>query len=173
MSAMELCAILKVHGARYPLMAPADGVKLIFQNEFGGGHLISDPQAALRFLRREYATVCHDPSLPLTEDIGNGVLRVNLAALDQALLPLERLNALFVRSAEEHRGTQVRFLQKLALLRERTEAGELPFSPAELETYLAEYAAAGYPAVSHSERYRRAYAPAYRVVLREALASIL
>ena len=39
-SMFELEAILKIHVKRYPLMQPTDAVKLIYQNEFGGGHLI-------------------------------------------------------------------------------------------------------------------------------------
>ena len=37
---------------------------------------------------------------------------------------------------------------------------------------LAEQAEAGYPAVHHSERYEAAYAPAYRVVALQHLASL-
>ena len=36
----ELKQILQEHAKRYPLMQPRDVVKLIYQNEFGGGHLI-------------------------------------------------------------------------------------------------------------------------------------
>ena len=39
------------------------------------------------------------------------------------------------------------------------------FSKEALQTYLAAYREAGCPMVSHSETYRRAYRPAYRVVL--------
>lgn len=165
----ELEAVLREHAARYPLMEPADAVKLIYQNEFGGGHLITDPDKALRFLRMEYASVSRDPALPLTEDIGGGIARVQLAALDEAVFPLERLNALFVRSAEEHRGDGERFLRKLALLRSVTAQGVFDFSPEALDAYLELCRAAGFPAVSHSDRYRSAYRPAYRVVLRSLL----
>ena len=51
----ELRAILIAHARRYPLMQPRDAVKLIYQNEFGGGHLIRDEEACLNYLRREYA----------------------------------------------------------------------------------------------------------------------
>lgn len=34
--------ILDYHAKKYPLMRPADAVKLLYQNEFGIGHLISD-----------------------------------------------------------------------------------------------------------------------------------
>lgn len=77
----ELRAILIAHAKRYPLMQPTDAVKLIYQNEFGGGHLIRDEQACLNYLRREYVSVVKDPTVPLYEDIGNGIVRVNLAAV--------------------------------------------------------------------------------------------
>ena len=43
----ELKVILITHANRYPLMQPQDAVKLIYQNEFGGGHLIRDEEACL------------------------------------------------------------------------------------------------------------------------------
>ena len=51
-------AILKSHAKRYPLMQPRDAVKLIYQNEFGGGYLIQDEHACLNYLRQEYAEAC-------------------------------------------------------------------------------------------------------------------
>ena len=53
----ELEAILKIHVKRYPLMQPTDAVKLIYQNEFGGGHLIRDEEICLNYLRQEYTSV--------------------------------------------------------------------------------------------------------------------
>lgn len=43
----ELEGVLKEHAKRYPLMQPRDAVKLIYQNEFGGGDLIRDEEACL------------------------------------------------------------------------------------------------------------------------------
>ena len=42
----ELRAILIAHAKRYPLIQPTDAVKLIYQNEFGGGHLIREVEMA-------------------------------------------------------------------------------------------------------------------------------
>lgn len=56
----ELKAILMAHAKKYPLMHPTDAVKLIYQNEFGGGHLIRDEQACLNFLYREYKQLGKD-----------------------------------------------------------------------------------------------------------------
>lgn len=64
-------------------MQPTDAVKLIYQNEFGGGHLIRDEKACLNYLCREYESVEKDASIPLCEDIGNGIVRVNLAAVKE------------------------------------------------------------------------------------------
>lgn len=160
----ELEAVLTAHAARYPQMLPQDAVKLIYQNEFGGGHMISDSAVSLKRLQTEYSTVTPDPHAPLLEEIGGGMVRVMLAALQPEDYPLAELNAGFVRSAARHTGSRERFLQKLEALRRLTRQGVFSFSPQELDTYLVDYRAAGFPIVSHSERYRAAYRPAYRVL---------
>ena len=160
----ELEQILREHAKRYPLMQPCDAVKLIYQNEFGGGHLIRDEQACLNYLRREYADLEKDPTVPLYEDIGNGIVRVNLAAVREEAL--EQLGQDFIASAAKHKGTLDSFLNKLEVLHKLTTAGVFSFDLDALNAYLSKYKAAGYPAVSHSPEYRQAYNPAYRVILR-------
>ena len=158
----ELKAILITHAKRYPLMQPTDAVKLIYQNEFGGGHLIRDEQACLNYLRREYADLEKDPTAPLYEDIGNGIVRVNLAAVKPE--DLEQLGKNFIDSAAKHKGMLESFLNKLKVLETLTAEGVFPFDTNALSAYLYEYKAAGYPAVSHSPEYRQAYNPAYRII---------
>jgi uridine kinase len=165
---MTLRSVLEAHSARYPLARPQDLVKLLYQNEFGGGHLVDDPAASLARLRGEAALFPFTPDLPLGEDIGNDLVRVPLAAAGGGRYPLEELNDDFVRSAQLHTGSQDAFRDKLALLRAMAREGALPFSAQELEDYLADYLAQGCPAVSHSPEYRAAYRPAYRVVVRPA-----
>lgn len=158
----ELEQILRAHAARYPKMEPTDAVKLIYQNEFGGGHLIRDPEACLQYLRREYAATVPNPDATLYEPIGNGIVRVYLAALPAA--QLEPLGQAFLRSAAAHRGCQDCFVRKLAVLQNLAQADVFSFSPEELRHYLHTYAEAGFPPVSHSETYRACYAPAYRII---------
>ena len=158
----ELERILRAQAAERPWMEPTDGVKLIYQNEFGGGHLIRDRGACMAYLIREHGGVPHDPGARAREPIGNGMVRVNLAAV-----PVDRLEALgeaFIRSAGEHRGSMASFLDKLELLKALTGEGIFSFDVPALEAYLEDYRQAGYPAVSHSEAYQRACRPAYRVV---------
>ena len=158
----ELEQILRAHAKRYPLMQPRDAVKLIYQNEFGGGHLIRDEQACLNYLRREYAAVEKDPTAPLYEDIGNGIVRVNLTALKEE--DLGQLGKAFIDSAAKHKGTLDSFLHKLKVLETLTAEGVFTFDTNALSAYLSEYKAAGYPAVSHSPKYREVYNPAYRII---------
>ena len=159
----ELRTILIAHAKQYPLMQPRDAVKLIYQNEFGGGHLIRDEQACLNYLRREYADLEKDPTVPLYEDIGNGIVRVNLAAVKPE--DLEQLGKDFIRSAAEHTGTMDSFLRKLDVLRKLTVEGIFSFDSQELENFLFKYRSQSYPMVSHSEAYREEYRPAYRIIL--------
>ena len=160
----ERKAMLVAHAKRYPLMQPRDAVKLIYQNEFGGGHLIRDEEACLNYLRREYADLEKDPTAPMYEDIGNGIVRVNLAAVREE--DLEQLGQDFIASAAKHKGTLDSFLNKLEVLQTLTTEGMFAFDLDALNTYLSEYKAAGYLAVSHSEQYRQAYKPSYRVILK-------
>lgn len=163
----ELEQILLLHAARYPKMEPMDAVKLIYQNEFGGGHLIRDEAACLAYLHREYEAVSHDPEMIPAEPIGNGIVRIYLAAVREE--DLKQVGRWFIRSAALHCGTVERFRKKLTVLRRLTEEGIFSFSPVMLESYLADYEKAGFPPVSHSESYRRAYKPAYRIVLEKTV----
>lgn len=160
----ELEGVLRSHAEKYPAMEVTDAVKLIYQNEFGGGHLIKDEDACLGYLRREYEAVKKDEKAPLYEPIGNGIVRVNLGAVKAE--DLEKLGKAFIRSAAIHQGSLDSFKEKLEVLRRLTAEGRFRFDEQALHNYLQAYEKAGFPAVSHSEAYRRAYCPAYRIVER-------
>jgi len=156
--------ILLTHARRYPRMEPRDAVKLLYQSEFGGGHLIRDEDDCLRFLQQEYAATPQAENCTLLEEIGSGMVRIQLAALDAHGYPVEDLGRDFIRSAALPRGSMEGFQEKLSLLTALTLTGAMPFSAEELDAYLQQYEAAGFPPVSHSDTYRSAYHPAYRVV---------
>ena len=124
--------------------------------------MILDEQACLNYLRWEYDSIVKDPNVPLYEEIGNGIVRVNLAAVRPEYL--EQLGKDFICSAAEHTGSMEQFLQKLDVLRQLTAAGHFQFGMIELEYYLSEYIRSGCPMVSHSEQYRQNYGPAYRII---------
>ncbi len=157
--------VLRRHARKYPMMQPTDAVKLIYQNVFGGGHLIKDREACLRALQREYENTPQEQHAPLLESIGNGLVRVMLNAVDANNYSIRQLGEDFIRSSQEHKGNLNGFLIKLEILRKVTASGVFGFTLEELENYLEAYKEAGYPMRSHSEQYRQAYKPAYRIVL--------
>lgn len=165
----NLKQILIDHANRYSLMEPTDAVKLIYQNEFGGGHMIRNEASCIAYLRKEYESVPQSADAALAEDIGNGLVRVHLNALDAFKYTPDSLASAFIRSAAIHIGSKDSFLAKLDLLRQATEEGYFSFQATELEEYLERYALAGYPMVSHSDTYRKAYSPAYRIILRDLI----
>ena len=161
----ELKRIPQEHAKRYPLMQPRDAVKLIYQNEFGGGHLICDPETCLNYLRREYESVEKDSTMPLYEDIGNGIVRVNLAAVKEE--DLAQLGKDFIHSAAVHKGNMDSFLRKLEVLKKLTAQGVFSFGNGELNTYLLKYQSEGCPIVSHSHEYIEYHKPAYRIIKKD------
>jgi len=165
----ELRRIIKHHAERYPEMQPCDAVKLIFQNEFGGGHLITDREHSLTYLACEYGSIPQEKNMPLYEDIGNGIVRVNIASIDAHNLSIRELNEMFVLSSGTITGSKGSFIQKLRVLEEETGRGIFRFSLNDLEQYMDEYISSGIKPVSHSDEYKKAYNPSYRVVLKSLL----
>lgn len=164
--------IITDHIKRYPLMEAKDLVKLIYQSEFGGGHMITDRRNSFMRLCDEYNSIshmalCQNPRRPGTEDIGGGIIRVDLHSFNTNIYSLSMLNDIFVDSASLIKGSKSRFEDKLYLLIEMSSDGLLPVSHEKLTNYLDFYKKDGYPAVSHSEIYKKAYDPAYRVVCRD------
>ncbi|MBQ8551311.1 MAG: hypothetical protein IJ428_00695 [Clostridia bacterium] len=162
--------ILISHAAAYPLMKPCDGVKLVYQATFGGGHMISDADAAHRRIITEYAAIPHTAAPMRVESLGD-TARVYLdGELSQYELSL--IARMFCASAKRYaRGyvdadetTRLKFDERLCMLGEVCKEGHFAFTPAELNAYISEYRAAGCPAVSHSDVYRDSYLPAYRVI---------
>lgn len=160
----ELKQILLTHYSCYPKMGMEDAVKLIYQNEFGCGHFVTDESTSLVRLTEEVSKITAKlPKESLFEEIGNGFSRLNLGALVEGL-PLTTVNRFFVNTSRLNLGTKEGFEAKLQLLGELCAQGLLPFDQVDLGSYLQEYEAQGYPPVSHSKVYRGEYNPSYWVV---------
>ncbi len=152
--------LLLLHAARYPRMEPTDAVKLLYQSEFGGGHLIEDGLESLGRLREEMGTAPADG--PLFEELGGDFCRVCLGPAGREAV--DAIHRMFLAGAARPRGTMAGLEEKLGVLEELASRGAMPFSAEELAAYLEDYRAKGLPAVSHSAAYRGAYRPAYRVI---------
>ena len=156
---------LKYHASKYKEMMPQDAVKLIYQNEFGGGHLINDKELFIKRLLSEYQSIEKDINALKFEDIGNNIIRVNLKALSED--ELLNLNEVFIKSANLHKGSLLAFKYKLKLLLDNFYSIGFNFSLDDLLEYLEKYKKSGYPMVSHSKVYNEKYKPAYRIILKE------
>lgn len=148
--------LLAEHLRAYPEHEMQDIFKFIFQSTFGCEHMVSSEDTALEYIRREYLTVPRDAA-PLIEPLDGDYSRVWLSRLNCGL-SAQTLARLFCLSAKKEE----------ALLAPRLEAAlelarECGFER-ELTDALGQWEAQGYPAVHHSERFRRNYHPAYRVL---------
>ena len=155
-------SILLEEHRRHPEAEARDYLKLLYQGEFGAGHLAPDHDAALERLRAECAA-CEGGGGEESafERVGGGLARLNLrAALALGLRP-ETISGLFLCACAP-RGSAQGLERRLEELRRC--AARLGLEDAHLETEIARWRAAGFPAISHSPRYRAAYAPAYRLV---------
>lgn len=152
--------ILLYHFEKYPLMAPVDAVKLCYQSAFGCGHLVKNKDFALSMLKKELGETASDPNAQLFEPIGGGYVRLDLHKAKAIGVPEEKITEIFIKSANF--GEKTDFEPKIELLKKLAEKGKTPFSERELSEYLSGYNG---EMVSHSEKYRKSYSPAYRVVL--------
>lgn len=151
------------HHISYPNAQIQDFIKLIYQNEFGPGHMITNKEDCLKRLKEEYNSLPHkeETTALMVEEIGNGMVRLYLPSLPAALLPL--VNEVFILSANHAIGTKESFEEKLKQFADDMIKNKL-FSKEELAFYLKDYQANGYPAIHHSSQYRQSYHPAYRVI---------
>ena len=165
--------ILASHFDQYPKMQPQDAVKLIYQNEFGPEHLIADPKKALVRLQQEMDGLTGGENEPLYESIGNGLCRLNLRPCIKKGIPVEDIFSLFLDTAKTVKGDKKQFQKKLQSLSQMAEQDETPFYAAELDYFLILYREKGCPSVHHSDVYRAAYQPAYRIVMQKKLKDYL
>lgn len=159
--------VLIRHIRAYPAMTVTDAVKLCYQSAFGGGHLITDEARALAFLHTERKQLLQSAETPLTEEIGGGVVRLNLAASQAATLSDAHILRAFAASAAhiaKRTDNDALFHAALDALRALASEGAAPFTLDALDAYLTQYRANGCPPVSHSPEYRAQNAPAYRVM---------
>ncbi len=159
----DIITVLKEHLKRYPKMQPQDIVKLLYQYEYGPGHMIKNDAMTLYNLMKEWDETEADPSMPLYENIGHMMSRVNIAKAKTMFTP-EEINDLFVRTANIQKGSMADFMRDMKAIRRNLPELHCSFSETEYDEYLAWYRSEGYPAVHHSKLYRETYDPHYRII---------
>lgn len=145
----------------HPAMTAQDIVKLCYQGAYGPGHLLNDIQKAKEYFDKEFADVV-PANVPLVENISDLYCRIHFSGWKNTAMPSQWLFTMFLLSADSAAKDEKVLLNCL-------EAAEKFISDRE---YLEKYKASGMTAVHHSEEYRAANHPAYRVVSRD-LAKLL
>lgn len=155
---MDFTTLLREQLRLHPAMQPQDVLKLCYQAARGAEHLLADTARARAYFDREYAATPADAALPLFEPISENVARVNLAAWKAACYPAEWLFRMFVHTASIPMGG-VELLETYI-----AEATAIVHAMPGWDETLAAWRENGMPAVHHSEEYRAAERPAYRIV---------
>lgn len=155
---MDFTTCLREQLRLHPAMQPRDVLKLCYQAARGAEHLLTDLTRAHAWFDQEYAATPSDASLSMLEPISEHVARANLAAWKASGFPAEWLFSLFVHAVSVPMGGAELLEEYLA------EASSLVTHMPGWEETLAAWRDAGMPAVHHSEGYRIAEKPAYRIV---------
>jgi hypothetical protein len=151
---------------------PGSGIrdiyKLLYQGEFGVGHLISSRAMAEEFLRNEMAEMPRFAGEPLIEScsMDGEMVRVNLRPFLALNLPVDTLLEVIMQTADKIHGDKNRFGEQWLQIRRFIEKGVLAFTLTEFDEFTDTMKVNGYPAVHHSAQYNAKYKPAYRVVLK-------
>ena len=159
---MDILALVNEHLGRYPDMEPQDIIKLIYQNEFGGGHMIDSFENSFQRLKDECDSLDEKSSFLSTEKIGDNLIHVNLTKLNE--FQLKALNQIFVVSSKQKSGNLTAFIEKLSLVKQAMEIKEIDYDSQLFTQELTAYEKLNFPPISHSNQYRQLYQPHYRVV---------
>lgn len=148
------------------LLRPQDAAKLLYQRVFGCAHLMQSPEAAESYLCKEYQA-CKANHEPLYESIGNGMARLNLRAAVLKELSCESIRKAMGLTSAHTNGTTAALEKELSAFSQTVAAGLVPFSELDWTTFLNDWRSQGYPPVSHSAAFHKAFDPSYRVILQD------
>lgn len=157
--------LLKDHFSRYPLLQPRDILKFLHQSTFGCGHLIASPTAAADYICEEMLQ-CTDSTVEI-EDLDGDFCRVHLSYIKKLGVSADTVAKLLVLSSQEPCSNEKSLETRLDVALSMAKNGEFPFSCEALQQEIDAWHSAGFPACHHSEVFRNAYAPAYRVIKKE------
>lgn len=147
---------------RYPKAQLIDLYKALFQTAFGCAHAVTDVESARDWIVREFSEM-PETKLPLLEALPGEHYRVSLDWLKEGL-SAETLARLFQRSARPTPCATAVLRKCLAILLELAEEGTLPFSEEQTQKSVHEWCSFGFPSCHHSQPFRDAYSPAYRLI---------
>jgi len=158
--------LIRYHLNRHKNMDVQDVYKLLFQGVFGAEHLLHDIDKARNYLYQEFSAVNTLSLETLSEpvSIDGETVRLNFRPAKRFGYTWQTIWDVFVASSK-NTGDHKQAFEKL--WRDTVEVcrqSEWPFDADLMEELGNEMAAKDYPPLHHSQAYRKANKPAYRVV---------
>ena len=156
---------IKKHVERYPKAQPRDVYKLIFQGIYGVGHIITGK--AWDYLQEEASRISIEdfPDRPLKEPVSTdgSMVRINLRPFLRLTLSLDDLYLVMTSSANVE-GNDERFIELWRVFLDLVETREIEMEWDRVWEVQDSINRKGIKPMHHTESYRQAYYPAYRVV---------
>ena len=154
--------LLTEHIKKYPQLEIRDILKYLYQSSFGCEHMISSKHRAYEYLVREYSNT-KPIKPPYTEPLDGDYSRVSLGVIGEGM-SIKTLSEMFYMSAKKEKNGYDTLKNKLNIAQNMIKEGILSFCDNEFNKECAEWANNGYPAIHHSEKFRKLYNPSYRVI---------
>ncbi len=160
-------ARLLAHCRTYPKLQITDVFKYIHHSAFGCEHLAPSREAVTEYIQKEYDTL-KSISEAKIEELDGEFCRVPLSYIPLGL-SVETLGSIFYESSKEQKENVCELERRLSVALELAREGALPFEEKEFSAAVVSWRKSGYPAIHHSEIFRREYSPAYRVISKKYL----
>lgn len=172
MTAQNIESFVAKQLAEYPKSRLLDLYKSCFQDYMGAEHLISDSASVRKYLDYELATTKTEELQPWYYEpcgINGNYVRVSIRTIKEGIISEDQLLDALVRSANTSERPSVdtwkgNWHEITSVI--DTMNIHLPHY-AEDKQYIDSILTAGKYAISHSQEYREAYHPHYRIVSRE------
>lgn len=155
----------------YPESRLQDIYKNFFQDFYGPGHLVSDPESAVNYLREELKEVQGGSLKSLVEPVGyrNNFVRVDLSVLVNEVIGFNAFTEAFLKSAEYFKEPDP---EEWKLEWERIFSvlisGDFNIPDLQEDTrMIQDMMSRGEYVLHHSKAYVDAYQPHYRIIYRE------
>ena len=157
--------VIARHLEKYPKMQPVDIYKLIFQGVKGPAHLGVEYQTIKNYLQKEISQI-EAHSAEMTEQIApdQKYLRINLYNFKHKGGNADSLAKLVYRSCQKEPNSVEKMEIGLQAAGELIKAGRSNLDYQKFKQYIIQIRADNYPVPHHSDLYKNAYQPAYRVI---------
>ena len=171
----EIFRLLVSHASRYPLMEIQDAYKMLYQGSLGSEHITHSFEDFESELREEWELVERDNNIPMWENIhpDGQIVRVYLAPFKARGGQVDQLATLCYWSASLFKmdidDLKSNWDTLVKTCRDKKWYKFPQDDVEEFDRWLRKYQ---FPPVHHTESYRKAYKPSYRLLLREFLGAL-